>query len=81
MLDRDDDLRAWLPSWKDDGGDARRFRRALGPRFGSDEVAAWRLSEQMLLPRRLQIRLVARALLVHPRYLPQDVAAAIAGTC
>jgi len=81
MLDRDDDLRAWLPSWKSDGGDARRFRRALGPRFGSDEVGAWRLSEELLLPRRLQIRQVARALLVHPRYLPQDVVVAIAGTC
>jgi hypothetical protein len=80
MLDRDDDLRAWLPSWKDDGGDARRFRRALGPRFGSDEVGAWRLSEEVLLPRRLQIRQVARALLVHPRYLPQDVVVALAGT-
>jgi hypothetical protein len=81
MLDHDDDLLAWLPSWKSDGGDARRFRRALGPRFGSDEVGAWRLSEEVLLPRRLQIREVARALLVHPRYLPQDVVAAIAGRC
>jgi hypothetical protein len=78
MLERDDDLRAWLPSWKGDGGDARRFRRALGGRFGSDEPGAWRYTEQTLTPLRLKIRQVARALLVHPRYLPYDVVAAIA---
>ncbi len=78
MLERDDDLRAWLPTWKSDGGDARRFRRGLGGRFGSDEYAAWRYSEQLLTPQRLKIRTVARALLVHPRYLPYAVVVAVA---
>jgi hypothetical protein len=78
MLARDDELRAWLPTWKGDGGDARRFRRALGPRFGNDDFGAWRYSEETLLPLRLNIRQVARALLVHPRYLPYNVVAAIA---
>jgi len=75
MLERDDELRAWLPGWHRDGGDARRFRRAIG-RGG--EVAAWRRSEAALTPLRLQIRQVARALLVHPRYLRYDVVAALA---
>jgi hypothetical protein len=85
MLERDDELRAWLPTWKSDGGDARRFRRALsdrGERFGTGECAecaAWRCSEQLLTPLRLKIRDVARALLVHPRYLPYAVVAAIGG--
>ncbi len=79
MLERDEELRAWLPTWQRDGGDARRFRRALGERFGGDECGAWRYSERMLAPQRLQIRQVARALLVHPRHLPYDVVAAIAG--
>jgi hypothetical protein len=74
MLDADDELRAWLPTWQRDGGDARRFRRASG----RDEVAAWRRSEAVLTPRRLQIREVARALLVYPRYLRYDVVAAVA---
>ncbi len=78
MLERDDELRAWLPSWKGDGGDARHFRRAIA---GTDEFAAWRHSEQVLVPLRLAIREVARALLVHPRHLPYDVAAAIADGC
>jgi hypothetical protein len=81
MLERDDELRAWLPTWKADGGDARRFRRALGQRderFASDECGAWRYSEQLLTPLRLTIREVARALLVHPRHLPYAVVAAIA---
>jgi hypothetical protein len=78
MLERDDDLRAWLPTWKGDGGDARRFRRALAGRFGSDELGAWRHTEETLTPLRLKIRQVARALLVHPRYLPYDVVTAIA---
>ena len=78
MFERDDELRAWLPSWKGDGGDARHFRQAMAGRFGTDEVAAWRHSEQVLLPLRLAIREVARALLVHPRHLPYNVAAAIA---
>ena len=78
MLDRDDELRAWLPTWKSDGGDARRFRRSLGARFGDDECGAWRYSEKMLTPPRLKIRPVARAMLVHPRHLPYAVAAALA---
>jgi hypothetical protein len=80
-LERDDELRAWLPTWKGDGGDARRFRRALGARFGADECAAWRYSEGLLTPRRLEIRQVARALLVHPRPLRYGVVAAIAAGC
>ena len=78
MLTGDDELRAWLPTWRADGGDARRFRRGITARFGDDEVAAWRHCEQALTPLRLRIRQVARALLVHPRHLPYEVAAAIA---
>jgi hypothetical protein len=77
-LEHDDELRAWLPTWKGDGGDARRFRRTLSARFGADECGAWRYSEGVLTPRRLEIRQVARALLVHPRPLPYAVVAAIA---
>ena len=79
MLERDDDLRAWLATWKADGGDARRFRRALTARFGADECGAWRYSERLLIPLRLTIHEVARALLVHPRHLPYAVVAALAG--
>jgi hypothetical protein len=79
MLDRDDDLRAWLPAWKSDGGDARHFRQSIAARYGRDELSAWRRSEEVLVPRRLQIREVARALLVHPRPLRYDVVARIAG--
>jgi hypothetical protein len=78
LLGGDDQLRAWLPTWRADGGDARRFRRDLPVRFGGDEVAAWRYCEQLLTPLRPRIRQVARALLVHPRPLPYRVAAAIA---
>jgi hypothetical protein len=78
MLERDDELRAWLPTWKGDGGDARRFRRALGPRSGRDELDAWRYSEAALVPLRPKMAHVARALLVHPRHLPCGVLAAIA---
>jgi hypothetical protein len=78
MLTDDGQLRAWLATWRDDGGDARRFRRGMRARFGDDELAAWRHCEQVLIPRRLRIRQVARALLVYPRYLPYQVAAAIA---
>jgi hypothetical protein len=74
----DEQLRAWLPTWRDDGGDARRFRAAIRPRFGEDEFTAWRYSEAMLIPQRLKIRHVARALLVHPRHIPHTVVAAIA---
>jgi hypothetical protein len=79
MLDSDDELRTWLGGWARDGGDAQRFRAGLPARFGHDEVAAWRHSEQVLTPLRLSIRQVARALLVHPRHLPYAVIAAIAG--
>jgi hypothetical protein len=78
MLERDDELRAWLPTWKGDGGDALHFRRALGPRFGHDELRAWRYSEAALVPLRPKIAQVARALLIHPRHLPCCVVAAIA---
>jgi hypothetical protein len=74
----DDQLRAWLAAWRDDGGDARRFRRGLQARFGEDQVRAWRYCEQALTPLRPRIRQVARALLVCPRHLPYPVAAAIA---
>jgi hypothetical protein len=78
MLTDDDQLRAWLPTWRGDGGDARRFRDGMRCRFGEDELAAWRHCEQVLTPLRLRIREVARALLVYPRHLPYQVAAAIA---
>jgi hypothetical protein len=81
MLDSDAALRQWLPGWRSDGGDARRFRRAIAARPGRpgwDEVAAWRHSEGILTPRRLQVRQVARALLVAPRHLPYAVVAEIA---
>lgn len=75
----DDEVRAWLASWRGDGGDARRFRAGLRRRFGDDEAAAWRHAVAMLTPLRPRIRDLARALLVHPRHLPYPVAAAIAG--
>jgi hypothetical protein len=78
MRTGDDELRAWLSTWRADGGDARRFRRGITARFGDDEVAAWRHCEQVLTPLRMRIREVARALLVHPRHLSYEVAAAIA---
>ena len=78
LLADDDQLRAWLAAWRDDGGDARRFRHGIRARFGDDEFGAWRHCEQVLTPLRLRIREVARALLVYPRYLPYQVAAAIA---
>jgi hypothetical protein len=77
MLERDADLISWLPAWQRDGGDARRFRRAIGPRFGTDEAAAWRYSEELLVPLRPRIRQLARALLVHPRPVSYAVAAAL----
>jgi hypothetical protein len=78
MPDDDAALRAWLVTWKDDGGDARHFRRAIGARFGGDECGAWRYSQDLLTPLRPKIRQVARSLLVHPRHVPYDVVAAIA---
>jgi hypothetical protein len=79
MLERDEDLRRWLPTWRQDGGDARRFRRSIATQFGTDEVAAWRWCEQQLIPRRMQIRELARALLVYPRQVPYNVAAVLTG--
>jgi hypothetical protein len=73
LLTDDGALRAWLASWRRDGGDARRFRQAIKARFGTDEVAAWRHSEKLLTPLRPQVRHVARALLMHPRPLPYPV--------
>jgi hypothetical protein len=78
MLERDDDLRAWLPTWKGDGGDAKHFRQAIAEHFGNDEFAGWRYSEKVVTPLRPKIRHLARALLVHPRHLPYSVAEAIA---
>jgi len=78
MLERDEDLRAWLETWHSDGGDARRFRQSVAAGPGRDEVAAWRHCEQLLTPQRLHIRQLARALLVYPRHLPYGVAAALA---
>ena len=72
------ELRAWLATWRRDGGDARGFRLGISARYGGDELAAWRYCEQTLTPLRLRIRQLARALLVHPRHLPYEVAAAIA---
>jgi hypothetical protein len=77
MLDSDAELRTWLPSWKGDGGDARHFRKTIGARFGNDEVGAWHFSEELLVPLRLTIRQVARALLIYPRHLPYHVVAAL----
>lgn len=79
LPESDEELRTWLAGWRADGGDARRFRAGLRDRFGQDEAAAWRFTVQTLTPLRLQIRQLARALLVHPSYLPYEVAAALAG--
>jgi hypothetical protein len=74
------DLLAWLASWRDDGGDARRFRAGLaGTRFARDEAGAWQHCVDTLTPLRLQIRSLARGLLVWPRHLPYAVAAELAG--
>ncbi len=78
VLAGDADLRAWLATWRGDGGDARRFRQSITSRFGSNEVAAWRYSERLVAPLRQQIRQLARAMLVHPRHVPYNVVAALA---
>jgi hypothetical protein len=75
----DDDVAAFLARWRGDGGDARRFRTAITGRFAGNEAAAWHYSVQVLTPLRPRIARLARGLLVHPRYLPYPVAAAIAG--
>jgi hypothetical protein len=79
LPESDDELRRFLAGWRSDGGDARRFRAGLRSRFGDDEAAAWRDAVRRLTPLRPPIRRLARALLVHPRFLPYEVAAAIAG--
>ncbi len=78
MLEADDELASWLPTWRGDGGDARRFRRAIGPRFGTNEAGAWRYSEAVLAPLRPRIRYLARGLLLHHAHLPYAVVAALA---
>ena len=78
MLEQDDELAEWLPTWRSDGGDARHFRHSMRARFGQDEVAAWRYSESLLVNLRPKIRQLARGLLIYPRHLPYAVAAAIA---
>ena len=71
---------AWLASWRDDGGDARRFRAGLaGTPFARDENAAWQHCVQLLTPLRPRIRSLARGLLAWPRHLPYAVAADLAG--
>jgi hypothetical protein len=76
----DAEIRARLASWRDDGGDARRFRAGLaGTRFARDEAGAWQYCVDVLTPLRLQIRSLARGLLVWPRHLPYAVAAELAG--
>jgi hypothetical protein len=75
----EDELRAWLASWRGDGGDARRFRAGIRERFGGDEAAAWRYAVRLLTPLRPRIRDLARGMLVHPRHLPYAVAATVAG--
>jgi hypothetical protein len=76
----DAELAAWLASWRDDGGDARRFRSGLaGTRFACDEASAWRHCVDLLTPLRPQVRSLARGLLVWPRHLPYPVAAELAG--
>ncbi|ADP81971.1 hypothetical protein [Pseudofrankia inefficax] len=75
----DAEVRAFLASWRDDGGDARRFRAGLvGTRFAGDEVGAWRHCVDRLTPLRPGVRSLARGLLVWPRHLPYAVAAALA---
>jgi hypothetical protein len=78
MLESEAELRAWLATWRSDGGDALRFRRSIVRVFGADEAGAWRHCETVLVPLRPRIRQVARALLVHPRHLPYNVAAVLA---
>jgi hypothetical protein len=74
----DEELRGWLASWRGGGGDARRFRAAVRERSGG-EAAAWRYSVELLTPLRPRVRQLARALLVHPRHLPYEVAAGVSG--
>src|ERR1700728_1313390 len=61
LPESDQDLARWLAGWRDDGGDARRFRAGLRDRFGRDETAAWRYTVALLTPLRLQMRQLAPA--------------------
>src|SRR5258708_8502611 len=70
MLEHHDELRAWLPTWESDGGDARRFRRALRERFGDDECGAWRYSQQALPPHPLTLPPLPPPLPVPPPHPP-----------
>ncbi|WP_045878608.1 hypothetical protein [Pseudofrankia sp. DC12] len=80
LLSSDADVRSFLASWRDDGGDARRFRAGLGASpFAGDEVSAWRYCVDQLTPWRPGVRSLARGLLVWPRHLPYAVAAELAG--
>jgi hypothetical protein len=79
LPDDDAELAAFLGGWRADGGDARRFRTGLRERFAGNEAQAWRYSVAVLTPLRPRIARLARGLLVHPRFLPYEVAAAIAG--
>ena len=74
----DAELDAFLSGWRGDGGDARRFRVASKERFAGNEAAAWRYSAELLTPLRPRIARLARGLLVYPRHLPYEAAAAIA---
>ncbi|MBL7492195.1 hypothetical protein I6A60_30370 [Frankia sp. AgB1.9] len=75
----DAEVLAFLKTWRDDGGDARRFRAGLGAtRFAGDELSAWRHCVDRLTPLRPGVRTLARGLLVWPRHLPYAVAAALA---
>lgn len=75
----DAELAAFLRDWRADGGDAKRFRAAIQSRFAGNEAAAWRHGVTLLTPLRPKIARLARGLLVHPSYLPYQVAAVIAG--
>jgi len=79
LPESDADVAAFLHRWRADGGDAKRFRAAITARFAGNEAAAWRYSATFLTPSRPRIARLARGLLVHPRHLPYEVAAAIAG--
>jgi hypothetical protein len=79
LPESDCDLAAFLQQWRADGGDAKRFRADITGRFAGNEAAAWRYSAALLTPSRPRIARLARGLLVHPRHLPYEVAAAIAG--
>jgi hypothetical protein len=79
LPETDEELRGWLASWRGDGGDARRFRASIRQRSDTDEAAAWRYAVRLLTPARPRIRQLARGLLVHPRHLPYEVAAALSG--